>query len=143
MRTIERHPAGQQLPSAALLRAALRTSDRRQEGKPVIGCAALCMFRPDPEAKSASILRTGSAQIGVHPATIDGQRDGKKDGLEGNENARQDKRIVSAVSVFAADSGTCSADMEAEGHTNIRRQGKRNQGALFVSPCHALTWRNL
>jgi len=133
VRTIERHPAGQQLPSAALLRAALRTSDRRQEGKPVIGCAALCMFRPDPEAKSASILRTGSAQIGVHPATIDGQRDGKKDGLEGNENARQDKRIV----------GTCSADMEAEGHTNIRRQGKRNQGALFVSPCHALTWRNL
>ncbi len=38
-----RYPAGQELPSAAFLRAALRT------------------FRPDQEAKSASILRTRSA----------------------------------------------------------------------------------
>jgi hypothetical protein len=33
--------------------------------------------------------------------------------------------------------------MEAEGHTNIRWQGKRNQGALFVSHCPIITWRNL
>ena len=81
------------------------------------------------------------------PATIDVQLDGqigsKKEGLQDDEGGRQDKRIVSVVSVFPADSGTCSADIGAEGHTNIGWQGKRNQGALFVSPCHAVTWRNL
>ena len=95
----------------------------------------------------ASEVRTINAQIGVQPATInmplDVQIGSQKEGLEGGEGGRQDKRIVSVVSVFAADSGTCSADVVAEGHTNIRRQGKRNQGALFVSLCPAITWRNL
>jgi hypothetical protein len=105
------------------------------------------MFRADQEANSVSILRTRSAQIGVQPATINMplgvQIGSQKEGLEDDEGGWQDKRIVSAVSVFAADSGTCSADIGTEGHTNIGWQGKRNQGALFVSPCHALTWRNL
>ena len=39
--------------------------------------------RADQEAKSASILRTRSAQIGVQPATIDGQLDGQIDSQEG------------------------------------------------------------
>jgi len=78
------------------------------------------MFRANQEGELVSIMRTRSAQIGVQPATIDVQLDGqigsKKEGLQGDEGGRQDKRIVSVVSVFAADSGTCSADMEAEGH---------------------------
>jgi len=118
-----------------------------RRGCRLFGCAALRMFRANQEAKSVSILRTRSAQIGVQPATINVQLDGQigsqKEGLQGDEGGRQDKRIVSAVSVFAADSGTCSADMDVEGHTNIRRQGKSNQGAIFVSPCPAITWRNL
>ena len=105
------------------------------------------MFRTNQEAKSVSIMRTRSAQIGLQLATIDVQLDGQigsqKEGLEGDEGGWQDKRIVSVVSVFAGDSGTCSADVGAEGHTNIRRQDKRNQGALFVSPRPLITWRNL
>ena len=91
-----RHPAGHELPSAAFLRAALRT------------------FRPDQEAELVSILRTRSAQIGVLPTTINvqlGRQIGsQKEGLEGDEGGWQDKR---------------------------------NQGALFVSPCPIITWRNL
>jgi hypothetical protein len=59
VRTIERHPAGQELPSAASQRAALRTFSGNQNGK------------------LALILRTRSAQIGVQPAIIDGQLDGQ------------------------------------------------------------------
>ena len=124
---------------------ALPTVARR--GSRLSGCAALRIFGANQKAKSVSIMRTRSAQIGVQSATIDVQLDGqigsKKEGLQGDEGGRQDKRIVSVVSVFAADSGTCSADMEAEGHTNIRRQDRRNQGALFVSPSPTMTWRNL
>jgi hypothetical protein len=104
-------------------------------------------FRADQEGKSVPIVRTRSAQIGVQPATIDvqlGRQIGsQKEGLEGDEGGWQDKTIVSALSVSAADSGTRSADVVAEGHTNIRRQDKRNQGAIFVSPCPIITWRNL
>jgi hypothetical protein len=108
------------------------------------------------------ILRTSNTQIGVQPAVIDVQFDsqiaacselacgelvgsveGPGKGEKVVEGGRQDKRIVSAVSVFAADSGTCSADMVTEGHTNIGWQVKRNQGALFVSPFPAMTWSNL
>ena len=41
------------------------------------GYAALRMFRANQEAKSVSIMRTRSAQIGVQPATIDAQLDGQ------------------------------------------------------------------
>jgi len=89
-------------------------------------------------------VRTINAQIGVQPATInvplDVQIGSQKEGLEGGW---QDKRIVSAVSVFAADSGTCSADMGGEGHTNIGWQDKRNPLAVFAICCPEWTWRNL
>jgi hypothetical protein len=72
------------------------------------------MFGANQEAKSVSIMRTRSKQIGVQPETINMQLDGQigsqKEGLQGDEGGWQDKR---------------------------------NQGALFVSPCPALTWRNL
>jgi hypothetical protein len=125
----------------------------------------------------------------------------KKEGLEGDEGGRQDKRIVSAVVVIAHRHGTCSADIGASRQTKVIRkeegkvkgtesvllqlpagpadaatcrlldrltfdslapqapvgssleagrkssneggQGKRNQGALFVSHYSAMTWRNL
>ena len=79
-----------------------------------MGCAALRTFRPYQQAKSVSIVRTRSAQIGVQPATINVQLDGQigsqKEGLEADESGRQ---------------------------------GKRNQGALFVSLCPTMIWRNL
>jgi hypothetical protein len=71
-------------------------------------------FRPDQEAKLVVILRTRSAQIGMQSATINVQLDGQ---------------IGSQKEGLEGDEGG--------------RQGKRNQGALFVSPCPAITWRNL
>jgi hypothetical protein len=72
------------------------------------------MFGANQKAKSVSIMRTRSAQIGVQPATINVQLDGQigseKEGLEGDEGGWQDKR---------------------------------NQGAIFVSPCPTMIWRNL
>ena len=58
-----RHPAGQELPSAASMRASLRTSDRRQEGKPVIWMRSVAHVQGRPGAKSASIVRTSNAQL--------------------------------------------------------------------------------
>ena len=131
-----RHPAGQELPSAASMRASLRTSDRRQEGKPVIWMRSVAHVQADQEAKSASISAHQKRADGVQPATIDVQLDGQignqRRGKKTMEKRRQDKRDVRVVSVFAADSGTCSADVVAEGHTNIGWQDKRNPFAVFA-----------
>jgi len=59
-------------------------------------------------------MRTRGAQIGTHPVVMDVPLD-----------------------------GPISSHKEGlERHEN-GLQGKRNQGALFVSPCPAMTWRNL
>jgi tRNA(fMet)-specific endonuclease VapC len=58
-----------------LFRPALPTVARRRSQ--LFGCAALCMFGANQEAKSVSIMRTRSKQIGVQPATIDVQLDGQ------------------------------------------------------------------
>jgi hypothetical protein len=79
-----------------------------------LGCAALRTFRADQEAELVSILRIRSAQIGVQSATINMQLDGQ---IGNQKEGLQD------------DEGGW--------------QGKRNQGALFVSPCSTMTWRNL
>jgi hypothetical protein len=71
-------------------------------------------FRPDQEGELVSIMRTRSAQIGVQPATIDVQLDGQ---------------IGSKKEGLEGDEGGW--------------QGKRKQGALFVSLCRIITWRNL
>ena len=72
------------------------------------------MFRANQEGELVSIMRTRSAQIGVQSATINVQLDGQ---------------IGSKKEGLEGDKG--------------RWQGKRNQGALFVSLCPTMTWRNL
>ena len=161
-----RHPAGQELQSAAFQRARLRTSNRRQKRKSVVWMRSVAHVQArtgrqagvDPAHQQRAVeqvrkpakgseVRTINAQIGTQQrsstCSLTARSAAKRKGWRVIESGRQDKRIVSAVSVFAADSGTCRADMEAEGHTNIRRQGKRKQGALFVSSCAARTCRNL
>jgi hypothetical protein len=72
------------------------------------------MFRANQEGKSVSIMRTRSALIGVQSATINMQPDGQIGSQK--EGLQGDERGW---------------------------QGKSNQGALFVSRCPAITWRNL
>ena len=64
-----RHPAGQELPSAAFQRAALRTSSTGQERKPVIGMRSVAHVQGRPGRQVGVDRGTSNAQLSSQQAS--------------------------------------------------------------------------